>query len=75
MGISVNSAAVTPIDILSAAIPNRQIGVTTVGSIRRIGGTVTAAPSASNGFHCLLGGITPEEAAGLFSPVVPNPNR
>jgi catechol 2,3-dioxygenase-like lactoylglutathione lyase family enzyme len=37
--------------------------------------TVIAAPSANNRFHCVLGGITPEAAAGLFSPSVPNPNR
>jgi hypothetical protein len=65
----------TPLDALSAAIPNRQVGMTTVGSIRRLGGTVTPAPSGKNRFHCVLGGITPEQAAGLFSPVVANPNR
>jgi hypothetical protein len=75
VGVSVNSAAMTSIDVLSAAIPDRQIDVTTVGSIRRIGGTVVAAPSANNRFHCVLHGITPEAAAGLFSPVVPNSNR
>jgi hypothetical protein len=75
VGVSVNSAAMTPIEVLSAAIPNRQIGVTTVGSISRMGGAVTPTPSANNRFHCVLGGITPEEAARLFSPVVANPNR
>jgi hypothetical protein len=74
-GVSVNSAAMTPLDVLSAAIPNRQVGVTTVGSIRRLGGTVTPAASGKNRFHCVLGGITPDQAADLFSPVVANPNR
>jgi hypothetical protein len=32
-------------------------------------------PSANNRFHCVLAGITPEQAAGLFTPVVANPNR
>jgi hypothetical protein len=75
VAVSVNSAAMTPIEVLSAAIPNRQIGVTTVGAIRAIGGTVTPAPSANNRFHCVMGGITPEQAARLFTPVVGNPNR
>ena len=75
VGVSVNSAAMTPIAALSAAIPNRQIGVTIVGAIRLAGGTVTPAPSVNNRFHCVLGGITPEQAARLFSPSVANPNR
>jgi hypothetical protein len=74
-GVSVNSAAGAAIDALTASIPNRQIGVTTVGIVRRLGGSVTPAPSANNRFHCVLGGITPEQAARLFTPVVPNPNR
>jgi hypothetical protein len=60
---------------LTSGIPNRQIGVTTVGDIRRSGGPVTPVPSANNRFHCVLAGITPEQAAGLFTPVVANPNR
>jgi len=75
VAVSVNSAAMTPIEVLSAAIPNRHIGVTTVGAIKVIGGTVTPAPSANNRFHCVMGGITPEQAARLFTPVVGNPNR
>jgi hypothetical protein len=75
VGVSVNCAAMTPIAALSAAIPNRQIGVTTVGAIRRIGGTVIPAPFTNNRFHCVLGGITREQAARLFSPSVANPNR
>jgi hypothetical protein len=75
VGVSVNCAAMTPIEALSAAIPNRQIGVTNVGLIRRTGGIVTPAPSANNRFHCVLSGITPQQAARLFSPVVANPNR
>jgi hypothetical protein len=75
MGVSVNSAANWPIEPLSAAIPNRQIGVTTVGEIQGLGGAETTAPSLNNRFHCVLRGITPEEAAWLFAPVVANPNR
>jgi hypothetical protein len=75
IGVSVNCAAETSIEELTLAIPNRQIGVTTVGAIRRLGGMVVPAPSTNNRFHCLLGGITPDEAARRFMPVVANPNR
>lgn len=70
-----NSAAQTTVEALTSGIPNRQVGVTTVGAIRRMGGSVTPAPTANNRFHCVLAGITPEQAAGLFTPVVANPNR
>jgi hypothetical protein len=75
VGVSVNCGAVTPIEGLSMAIPNRRTGVTSMGSIRRIEGTVNPAPSANNRFHCILSGITPQQAAQVFSPVVANPNR
>jgi hypothetical protein len=51
VSVSVNGAATTPIEVLSAAIPNRQIGVTTVGAIRRMGATVTPAPPANKRFQ------------------------
>ncbi len=70
-----NSAAGVSVGALAAGIPNRQIGVTTVGAVRRMGGSVTPAPSATNRFHCVLAGITPEQAAGLFTPIIANPNR
>jgi hypothetical protein len=75
MGVSVNSAGMTALELLSANIPNRQMGVTTVGAIRALGGTVAKAPSIGNRFHCVLSGITPEQAASLFAPPVANPNR
>jgi len=75
VGVSVNCAAATAIDVLSAPIPNRQIGVATVGTIRRAGGGVTPAPPRNNRFHCVMSGITPQQAARLFAPVVDNPNR
>lgn len=74
-GVSVNSAARTTVEVLTFSIPNRQVGVTTVGAVRRMGGSVTPAPSANNRFHCVLAGVTPEQATGLFTPVVANPNR
>jgi hypothetical protein len=63
------------VDVLTSDIPNRQIGVTTVGAVHRMGGSVTPTPSANNRFHCILAGITPDQAARLFTPVIANPNR
>jgi len=75
MGVSVNSAPGASIEALPVPIANRQIGVTTVGAIRRAGGNFAPALSPNNCFHRLLGGITPEETARLFAPVAANPNR
>ncbi len=74
-GVSVNSAPDVGLGQLASTIPNRQVGVTTVGNIKGAGGTVTASPTLSNPYHCALGEITPEEAEALFTPTAPNPNR
>jgi len=73
-GVSVNSAVDTSVEDLTATIPNRQIGVTTVGQIEALGGTVTPRPTPDNRHHCVLSGITPREAEDLFTPTIPNPS-
>jgi RHS repeat-associated protein len=73
-GVSVNSAAETSLEELTKAIPNKKIGVTTVGDVRRAGGDVVPSPTDANIYHCTLCGITPQKAEELFTPVVPNPN-
>ncbi len=82
-GVSVNSAPERSVRQLTApnletgypGIPNRQVGVTTVGAIRAAGGDVVSSPSAGNPYHATLGGLTPDRASRLFRPTVPNPNR
>ena len=74
-GVSVNSAASKDPAELSASIPNRRIGVTTVGDVRAAGGEVTAASTVNNPDHCHLHGISAKVAETLFSPTVRNPNR
>jgi RHS repeat-associated protein len=74
-GVSVNSAPGASLDELTSTIPNKQVGVTTVGAIRAAGGDVTPSPTPGNPFHCTLCGITPEQAEDLFTPTVTNPNR
>lgn len=81
--VSVNSAADRSLVELTApnratgypGIPHRQVGVTTVGEIRRAGGEVTSSPTRANPFHATLSGLTPDLASGLFRPTTPNPNR
>jgi hypothetical protein len=82
-GVSVNSGANATVDQLTGpnahtgypGIVHNQIGVTTVGKIRTLGGDVIATPSRTNPNHATLSGITPEEASKLFRPTSMNPNR
>ena len=74
-GVSVNSASGASVDQLSQGIPNGQVGVTTVGEIRKAGGDVVPSPTRNNPNHCTLCGITPKKAEELFTPTIPNPSR
>ena len=73
-GVSVNSGPGAALEELAATIPNRRIGVSTVAEIEANGATVVAAPAPNNRYHCIMGGITPQQAEQLFTPTVPNPN-
>ena len=82
-GVSVNAAAGLTSEILSApigqtgypGIPNRQIGVTTVGAIRAAGGEVESLPTRRNPNHATLSGLTPKRASELFRPTIQNPSK
>jgi RHS repeat-associated protein len=74
-GVSVNSAPGASLEDLTKTIPNKQVGVTTVGDIRTSGGDVISSPTPNNPAHCTMCGVTPEQAESLFTPTVPNPNR
>ncbi len=82
-GVSVNSAPGMSVERLTASVPstgypgilNNQVGVTTVGAVRACGGDVVPSPTRTNAHHATLGGLTPEQASGLFRPTVPNPSR
>jgi hypothetical protein len=73
-GVSVNSAPRGDLRELTATIPNRQVGVTTVGQIIAAGGTLTPTPRPNNPYHCTMGGITLVTAEELFTPTVRNPS-
>ena len=71
-GISVESAANVPLEELAAALPHRQIGVTTAGAVRAAGGDVVRTSGRSSN-HATLTGLSAEEASRLLTPTVPNP--
>jgi hypothetical protein len=82
-GVSVNAAPGRTVNELTApnpqtgypGIPHNQVGVTTVGQIRALGGVVDPSPRKKNPNHATLSGLTPEQASSLFRPTVNNPSR
>lgn len=72
-GISVNAGPGEALASLARLIPNREICVTTVGAIRAVGGDVRLAPTSRNTLHCVMFGLTAEQAESLFTPTLPNP--
>lgn len=73
-GISVECAAGVTLDRLAAAIPHGQVGVTSVGAVRRAGGDVVKSTGRSP-HHATLTGVSPEVASGLLTPTIPNPTH
>lgn len=73
-GISVESAEGVAVAELAAAIPHGQVGVTTVGAVRKAGGNVIRTAGRSP-YHATLTGLTPKQASGLLTPPIPNPAR
>jgi RHS repeat-associated protein len=73
-GVSVNSAPGASVKELSKTIPNKQVGVTTVGDVRAAGGNVVPSGRPGNPTHCTMCGITRQQAEQLFTPTVRNPN-
>ena len=73
-GVSVESASGVSVAELARAIPHRQVGVTTVGEVRKAGGDVIRT-SGRSPYHATLTGLTPEQASKLLTPTIPNPAR
>jgi hypothetical protein len=81
--VSVNSAPGATLEELTRANPgtgypgilNNQVGVATVGAIRKCGGTVVSSPTRTNPYHATLDGLTSEQASRLFRPTISNPSR
>jgi len=73
-GVSVECAVGLSVAELAIMIPHSQLGVTTVGAVRREGGDVVRT-SGRSPYHATLTGLTPEQASRLFTPTIPNPAR
>jgi hypothetical protein len=71
-GVSVQSAVGLTVAELAAPTPHGQVGVTTVGEVRKAGGDVIRT-SGRSPYHATLTGLTPEQASRLLTPTVPNP--
>ena len=78
-GISTQARPGATLAELSQPFPHNQVGVTTVGDIRRAGGTVTldGRLNSPNGTmmanHATVDGLTPSQAENLFNPTEKNP--
>ncbi|HZW33376.1 MAG TPA: hypothetical protein VFF52_21845 [Isosphaeraceae bacterium] len=61
-GVSVESAVGATVDQLVAVIPHGQVGVTTVGKVRQVGGDAVRTSGRSPN-HATLTGLTPEQVS------------
>lgn len=73
-GISVECAVGLTIKELAATILHGQVGSTTVGKVRKVGGEVVRT-SGRSPYHATLTGLTPQQISNLFNPTFPNPAR
>lgn len=70
-GVSVECAAGLTVPELATGIPHGQVGVTTVGEVRKAGGDVIRT-SGRSPHHATLTGLTPEQASSLLTPTISN---
>ena len=73
-GISVECEDAISVQELSALIPHGSIGVTTVGTVRAVGGDVIRT-SGRSPYHATLTGLISEEISLLLTPTIPNPSK
>lgn len=71
-GISVECGVGLSVAELAAMIPHRQVGITTVGKVRKMGGNVIRTSGRSPN-HATLAGLSPEEISSLLTPTIANP--
>ena len=70
----VNHMSIDGLVLLEAEVRNGQVGVTTVGEIRKAGGDVVRT-SGRSPYHATLTGLTSEQISELFVLTIPNPAR
>ncbi len=69
-GISVECSLEVSLAVLAKNIPHGQIGCTTVGKVRRLGGNVIRTLGRSP-YHATLTGLTPKQISSLLTPTIP----
>ncbi len=72
-GVSANSFPGLSVFQLVVGLMNKFIGVTTVGAIHGLGGSITATPSPDNPYHSTVSGISANALSALLQPHIPNP--
>jgi RHS repeat-associated protein len=72
-GVSVECGTCA-IEQLAENVPHGQIGVTTVGKVRKAGGDVIKTSGKSPN-HATMTGLTPEQASELLTPTIKNPTK
>ena len=72
-GVSTQSRVGASVETLSQPFRNGQVGVTTVGDIRKAGGKVEMDGTTRNPNHATVSGISASQAEALFTPTIPNP--
>lgn len=70
-GISVECSSEVILEVLASNIPHGQIGYTTVGKIRQLGGDVVRT-SGRSPYHATLTGLNPNQISSLLTPTIPN---
>ena len=73
-GVSVECAVGLSVAEIATAIPHGQIGLTTVGAVRHVGGDVVRTTGRSP-HHATVTGLTPDQTSRLLTPTIPNPAR
>jgi hypothetical protein len=73
-GISVECGVGLSVVELAVSIPHGQVGVTTLGEVRKAGGDVLRTSGRSPN-HATLTGLTPDRISLLFTPTIPNPTQ
>ena len=73
-GFSAQSAPALSVAELSVGVPHGQVGFTTVGAIRAMGGDVIRTSGRSPN-HVTVTGLSPMSASVLLRPTIPNPSR
>jgi len=74
-GVSVNSRTGSTLPELTKKLPHNQVGVSTVGEVRAVGGDVIPSPTKNNKLHSTMSGVTAAEAESLMTPTTKNPHK